>query len=421
MSKNGDDMKKPIAGDALIIPARTQGRIIEATLRSEQYNAPKVASTYSSSSDHNQGLVYVKNDSGTLAEPHSVLGVSDVLYNETDNEYEFRYSPTLVGDTPVSESHTGKWVVLAEQIDDGEIGRAYAAGSICAARVDVNDANHQYCEIEDDTSVNLASAIRGSARILYKESGTGVKWAIIQIGAEVTRVELSHLVTATGSFTTPDYITQMTMIAIGGGGGGGGKGTSEVINLGSGDGTLTFGYSGGGGGGGGFGALAKIVAPPATTFSVTIGAAGVTGGTNTDGTDGGNTIITYERYNTWPGDAPSILTAQTLRGEGGKGGQAPNFTTGGRGGLGSSQATYGATGGYPLGESSAHFCPRSQCGHVGSNGGTGGPSNRNAEGGLGGLPGHAVRGSAIFGRGGDGDGGSGTDISPAAGCALFIW
>lgn len=410
----GDGMKKPRTGERLIIPARTQGRIIEAAIRSERQTPPLIGSNYPAAPDIYSHTIYVKNNSGTDRGAHAVLGIDGVLFDKADNEHEFRYNTTLDGALPLSKSHTGKYVILAEPIESGKIGRAYAAGSICAAKIDVISSEHQWAEIVDSDADQLGSANRGSARILWKESGTGVKWALIQAsGMSWPVMAQAHGFTANGTFTSPDYVTQLTMIAVGGGGKGGDYGSDASLVLGDGDGSATFSRGGGGGAGGGYAAVTSCFVPPNTAFTVTIGA----GATATGGT-GGTTSISGTRYNPWPQDAPSTV-AISVSATGGAGGTNAAGVQGGAGGAGATGGSHEAASGD--GGGAPHLTGQSKPGHHGQNGGNG-SLNAYGRGGYGGAPGIPYRvTSTVYGEGGKGGENATAPTDGKGGYVMFTW
>ena len=77
------------------------------------------------------------------------------------------------------------FVVLAEPIASVKIGRAYIGG-VCLAKVNVTDAGHAYATITDGEEAYLTSAASGPVQILWKEAGTGQKWAQIRLGTPAT-------------------------------------------------------------------------------------------------------------------------------------------------------------------------------------------------------------------------------------------
>ena len=61
----------------------------------------------------------------------------------------------------------------------GGIGRATLAG-VTVARVDVRREEDGFAELETGNATALRSVPYGSTRILWKEAGTGVKWAVVR-------------------------------------------------------------------------------------------------------------------------------------------------------------------------------------------------------------------------------------------------
>jgi len=129
-------------------------------------------------------VVLVENDSGGDRDRFDILGVDDVIISPTDNEDEFANRVMLSGTTPNPATHLGRFVVLLEPIADGEIGRASISG-VCPCEIDVIDSAHAYADINPDSGDRYTPASRqfGSAEILWKESGTGTKWAVLRLGS----------------------------------------------------------------------------------------------------------------------------------------------------------------------------------------------------------------------------------------------
>lgn len=95
-----------------------------------------------------------------------------------------------------------------------------------------------------------------------------------------------QLVTATGTYTTPSGCLAILVECVGGGGAGGG--TPATTGTGN-------GQSAAGGGGGGGAYAASLIASPAASYSVTVGAAGVAvsgaGGGNGGNTSFGSAVV----------------------------------------------------------------------------------------------------------------------------------
>ena len=122
-------------------------------------------------------------------------------------------------------------------------------------------------------------------------------------------LQTATVITASGTWTAPAGVTQVTVYAWGGGGAGGG------VNNGGSE------YAGGGGGGGAI-SVSTVTVVPATGYAVTIGA----GGPANSGADGGN------------GGTTSFAALVTANG--GSGGQVGDSGGQGAGGAGGTTARH---------------------------------------------------------------------------------
>jgi hypothetical protein len=152
------------------------------------------------------GVIWIQNESGEDRAEFDVLGIDDILVSPDDGEAEFRYSPKLSCVTPVAGTHDGKWVVLLEAIKDGAIGKARIFG-LATVTIDVTVESHTTADIADG-EVALASTPSGCAQILWKESGTGSKHALIRfpVYGEGTRAQYVEFA-ARADFSYGDTIT----------------------------------------------------------------------------------------------------------------------------------------------------------------------------------------------------------------------
>jgi len=173
----GDHLKKVRPGQPLDIPAATFNTFVDAArdyLQRQQATSGKPTQSF-----RQTGIVPVKNASGADAARFTVLGIDSPILSPSEAPDSFANQVAFVGVTATA-SHAGKFVVLLEPIADGEIGKACVAG-VCPAVVNVTDAGHQFADIAAGQPV-LASCASGSALILWKDSGTGLKWAVVRLG-----------------------------------------------------------------------------------------------------------------------------------------------------------------------------------------------------------------------------------------------
>ncbi len=126
------------------------------------------------------GIVLVNNDSGYDRGRFDVLGIDGVAIEASANLEEFQNRIVLSGATPTASDHTGRFVVLLEPIAAGAIGKAVVSG-VCPVQVDVQKEEDQWADVKDDDATALKSGSFGGAAILWKESGTGAKWAVVRV------------------------------------------------------------------------------------------------------------------------------------------------------------------------------------------------------------------------------------------------
>lgn len=200
----GDHLKKVQSGDPLRMSARTFNALIDAA---QDFQSRRQSIGGAARPDLRQpGIVKVKNNSGEARDRFDILGIEGVLFTPDDNRDEFLTAPTLVGATPAVEDHAGRFVILAEPLAAGAIGRALISGET-VARVKVAqtddeppmDLPYRYAEIADGQAGFLQAQGAGSVRMLwvqddsaeelpeqYDETGDVVRWAVVHIGNPVT-------------------------------------------------------------------------------------------------------------------------------------------------------------------------------------------------------------------------------------------
>jgi hypothetical protein len=179
-----DGLKKVQSGQPLVIPASAYNAFIDAALDFRQRTAHLGRAAQPSFAQ--ASIVLIRNDSGSNQNRMSVLGVDAPVIDPSANEEEFKNRVALSCVVPAADTHEGKFVVLAEPIASGKIGRAYAAG-VCPVKIDVPDEDHEwrYAEIADGVTANLKVSMQGSAGILWRAGGTGVQWAVVRLGKPI--------------------------------------------------------------------------------------------------------------------------------------------------------------------------------------------------------------------------------------------
>jgi len=152
--------------------------------------------------------VLIKNATVTDHARYDVMGVSIPLFGPSDNITEFLTNLCMQGVACDGVDHVGRWAVLMGPLAADQIGGAVISGdTIAKIDVLVESDTHVECNTDPTDTANfyrLQSGTTGSARILWKESGTGAdKWAYIRIG------DSAGGGATTGGGATPMRITEI--------------------------------------------------------------------------------------------------------------------------------------------------------------------------------------------------------------------
>lgn len=155
----------------------------------------------------NNDFVLVKNISGSDVGRFGVLGIAGILFNPQTALPAFVSRTVFTGEMPTESHQTGRFLICAEPIRNGAIGRAWADG-IVTTRIFVQDASHNYATVKPNDATQLISALEGLCYILYKEAGTGQKWAVVRYGGSGSSggVRTAFLKTTTGTNTLQAYL-----------------------------------------------------------------------------------------------------------------------------------------------------------------------------------------------------------------------
>lgn len=122
--------------------------------------------------------VLVKNTSGSpLSSRFGILKVASprITYSAA-NAQTFFDEDTLLGTTPAVAA---PFVVVQEPLSADGFGIARLLG-LTRVQIEVSDAAHEYADCTTLTT-KLTSGTTGPARILWKEAGTGTKWAVVNL------------------------------------------------------------------------------------------------------------------------------------------------------------------------------------------------------------------------------------------------
>ena len=141
-----------------------------------------------STGERSQTVIRVKNVSGDTVPRFAVLGLGDPVIDPSAGDAQllsFKNTTALQGDAPDIDTHWGKFCITLSPIPDGMIGEAVVSG-VVTCKIDVQNSSHKFADVKDGEFSELKTNVRGIARILWKEDGTGTgKWACVCLDSQI--------------------------------------------------------------------------------------------------------------------------------------------------------------------------------------------------------------------------------------------
>lgn len=128
-------------------------------------------------------IVWVRNGSSSDLTHGQILCLDQVHGDYDPASYGPRFKTEAVyAGVEATNTRYGRYaVILDSNIAQGCTGRGAVSGEV-SARINVVCEEHQYAEVDEDTDLkHLVSADYGTAHIIYKEEGTGLKWARLRL------------------------------------------------------------------------------------------------------------------------------------------------------------------------------------------------------------------------------------------------
>jgi len=180
-----DPMKKVRSGEKLRIPASAYNAFVDAARWVQKHSAGEL--TGATPAHRSAGIVLAKNQTGEDRRRFDVLGIDEPVILPDGNLDEFKNKVALAGVVPAVDDanprhdHTGKFMILQEPLAKDAVGRAIVAG-VTPAQVRVVSDTDRFADIDIGACGALKSVPWGSTRILWKQSGLGVKWAVVRLG-----------------------------------------------------------------------------------------------------------------------------------------------------------------------------------------------------------------------------------------------
>ena len=169
-------LQKVQPGSPLRIPADTYNTFIDVAQAFRDRQLSQAGGSQFASSQ--SGIVLVHNISDEDQDRFAVMCIAGVVIEPADNEPQFTNRPAFEVDEPATAT-LGKFVILVEPIAAGRFGKAMIAG-VSPVKLDVQSESDGYADAADSVTGSLKTASSGPVRILWKETGTGVKWGVVQ-------------------------------------------------------------------------------------------------------------------------------------------------------------------------------------------------------------------------------------------------
>lgn len=133
-----------------------------------------------------RGLVPVRNDTGADRQAYDVVGIGDVWPTPTQNLNGFKNAVHLHVVNPTT-THRHRLAVLWEPTKAGCVGMARLCGHT-PVRIQLPSSADDWMPSADIVKPPLQDVSYltvlpwGSAQILWREPGTGIKWALVNLG-----------------------------------------------------------------------------------------------------------------------------------------------------------------------------------------------------------------------------------------------
>ena len=113
-----------------------------------------------------------------------IAAITGPVLNPATDLPGFMERTALLSHLPEVPADDGQFVIFLEPVPDGDMGMAVVAG-VVPVQIDVVNAAHKYADVKHEDVSELQSRLVGAAEILWKESGTGTKWALVRLGGAV--------------------------------------------------------------------------------------------------------------------------------------------------------------------------------------------------------------------------------------------
>lgn len=171
-----DPLKKVQPGQKLTIPAAAYNAFIDAAMaeKSRLHNVER----WDIGSMLQPSVITIRNQTNQNQPRFAVLAIDQPIVTPAANLQQFKNRVAFSGSIPTNPLDDKRVVILAEPLAAGGIGQAVLTGATPVI-VNVSNTNHKFAAPAHNITANLASAETGPYRILWRETGSGMKWAVV--------------------------------------------------------------------------------------------------------------------------------------------------------------------------------------------------------------------------------------------------
>jgi hypothetical protein len=182
----GDPLRKVAPGAPLVIPAAAYNAFIDAVreLKSMQTSGPEALKAGLPHSN----IVRCVNQVGAEILQYGVVGLDDPVTTcdsaDANTVQTFSANDRLFkAVVPTVANHADRFALAMFSVENNaEAIGSFAVAGIYPCKVDVTNEAHVFATVKEGSIEMLASADSGLAQILWKEPGTGTKWATVRLG-----------------------------------------------------------------------------------------------------------------------------------------------------------------------------------------------------------------------------------------------
>jgi hypothetical protein len=194
-------MNKVVTGETFKPQARTWNSFIDAAVYVRQRQSDLSVKT--PRKDTKSGVVLVRNSTDDDLGQFTVVSLGDLIITPTDNEQDFRNNVPVF--ELIRDELSDPFGILQRPLKKDEVGSAMLSG-VTPVKLNLLSETHEFAELDEN---GLKSTDSGSVRILWKQSGTGDKWAVILLGASGTWNTYNGYFAASNS--SNDTVQQVTV------------------------------------------------------------------------------------------------------------------------------------------------------------------------------------------------------------------